>query len=234
MSLVYSEKHEQAKWVTHIITPDVAVGTQGRSNDFRVDPMVTTGSAQEQDYFLKKRIGGKTKYDGFGYDRGHLVENPDSSGHPVPTFPTSLSATKSRRSGRDLQRWSKKALSESYFYSNMSPQLPGFNRESWADLEGFIRAYVANNKTQVYVVTGPVLIPGLEKIQRGVNKVSIPKQFFKCVYDPANKRGIAFLMDNAQNSLPSLEYATSIDKIAYSPARRGSPYWYQLFPPTGR
>ena len=53
MSLVYSEEHEQAKWVAHIITKDIINGKQGRSNDFRPDSLVKTGSAVEKDYFLK-------------------------------------------------------------------------------------------------------------------------------------------------------------------------------------
>lgn len=39
-------------------------------------------------------------------------------------------------------RWSATALSESYFYSNMSPQLPVFNRQSWAKVEDMLRSYV--------------------------------------------------------------------------------------------
>jgi endonuclease G len=35
MSLVYSEEHEQAKWVAHIITPDVLKGNEGRTNNFQ-------------------------------------------------------------------------------------------------------------------------------------------------------------------------------------------------------
>ncbi len=49
MCLVYSEEHEQAKWVAHVITPDVIAGKFSRSNDFRVDPFIKTGSAVEAD-----------------------------------------------------------------------------------------------------------------------------------------------------------------------------------------
>jgi endonuclease G len=135
LSLVYDENHEQAKWVSHIITSDIINGKTGRSNDFREDALVKTGSATEKDYFLKTlKDGSKDKYDydGFGYDRGHLAPSADF-------------------------RWSKKALSESYFYSNMSPQLPEFNREKWADLEGLLRGYIFEHpKTQLYVITGPI------------------------------------------------------------------------------
>ena len=55
--LEYAEAYEQAKWVAHILTPDVITGTAYRSNDFREDPLVTTGTAVEKDYFLKHQRG---------------------------------------------------------------------------------------------------------------------------------------------------------------------------------
>lgn len=190
MSLVYDENHEQAKWVAHIITPGIIKGNVIRTNDFRVDDKVKTGSTVEEDYFLKTlKPNGEYEYDGFGYDRGHLAPSADF-------------------------RWSQEALSESYFYSNMSPQLGDFNRGRWAELEGFLRGYIyRNNTTQLHVVTGPVLKEGLPVIERSINKVSIPEQYFKVVLDMKNKRGIAFLMPNQKLSYPIESYAVSIDKV---------------------
>jgi endonuclease G len=106
-SLAYVEKYEQARWVAHIILPDVVNGTVTRTNDFRIDEKVKTGSAVEADYFLKKmKADSSWEYDAFGYDRGHLAPSADF-------------------------RWSAVALSESYYYSNMSPQLADFNRGKW-------------------------------------------------------------------------------------------------------
>ncbi len=189
MCLVYSEKHEQAKWVAHIITPDIAKGRISRTNDFRPDSLIKTGSAVEADYFLKYLQPDNTyKYEGFGYDRGHLAPSADF-------------------------RWSEKALSESYFYSNMSPQLGDFNREKWAELENMLRTYVFQNGVSLFIVTGPVLSDDLPVIEKGVNKVSIPKMFFKIAVDPVNKRGIAFLMQNEKLEAPVEVYSKKIDEI---------------------
>jgi endonuclease G len=190
MSLVYNEFHEQAKWVAHIITPDVINGKSGRSNDFREDELIATGSATERDYFTKTLKTDSTyEYDGFGYDRGHLAPSADF-------------------------RWSSKALSESYLYSNMSPQLAEFNREKWADLEGLLRGYIYSNpSSQLYIVTGPILRKNLPHIEKGYNKVSIPDQFFKVVLDFNNKRAIGFLMPNKKIHYPVSSYAKSIDEI---------------------
>ncbi|MEZ4685212.1 MAG: DNA/RNA non-specific endonuclease [Bacteroidia bacterium] len=189
MVLSYAEEHEQARWVVHIITPDVEDLGAGRSNDFREDPLVTTGTAQEIDYFLKKELpDGSFEYDGFGYDRGHLAPSADF-------------------------RWSAKALSESYYYSNMSPQLPECNREVWADIESFLRAYVIRNKVELYVLTAPVLTPDLPKVERATNSLSIPGKFIKVAIDPANKRAIGFVVKNEASPVHFSTLAASVDEV---------------------
>ena len=190
MALEYAEEFEQARWVAHIIVPDVIHGAVSRTNDFREDPKVNTGTAVEADYFLKSlKANGTFEYDGFGYDRGHLAPSADF-------------------------RWSRRALSESYYYSNMSPQIPEFNREAWAELESLLRGYIYQNpETQLYVVTGGILEEGLPAIERSVNKVRIPKHFFKVALDLKNKTGIAFLMPNQMIQSTLETFALSIDEI---------------------
>ncbi|MBT5932101.1 MAG: hypothetical protein HOH34_02060, partial [Flavobacteriales bacterium] len=43
--LVYDEQHEQAKWVLHKISTNILEGKVSRTNDFRIDPLVKSGSA---------------------------------------------------------------------------------------------------------------------------------------------------------------------------------------------
>lgn len=49
-SLSYSEKHEQAEWVYYKLTPQMINGNIERTDDFRSDPYVRTGSASKSDY----------------------------------------------------------------------------------------------------------------------------------------------------------------------------------------
>ena len=176
--LGYNEKHEQAQWVSHIILPDVEEGNVSRTNNFRKDKLVTSGTASKADYWYS------------GYDRGHLAPSADF-------------------------RWSKTALSESYFYSNMAPQLPELNRERWAELENAIREYVIENKIQVYVVTGGILHDSLPVMrnQDRENEVSIPNLFYKVILDNSNHRGIGFVMPNGICDYPIMSYAISIDSV---------------------
>ena len=190
LTLAYANKFEQARWVAHIITEDVTRGTVFRTNDFRPDEKVAAGSAVEADYFLKKMKADSTwSYDAFGYDRGHLAPSADF-------------------------RWSKTALSESYYYSNMSPQLAAFNRGAWGDLEDAFRGYLYRNPgTSLYVVTGPILTNGLPVIEKGINKVSIPAMYWKAVLDLNNKKAIGFMMPNQNISQPLSTFAVSINDI---------------------
>lgn len=189
MFLAYSEDHEQAAWVMHMLVPEVISGKVGRTNDFRPDPKVSTGTAVEEDYFLKTlEADGTYSYDGFGFDRGHLAPSADF-------------------------RWSEKALSESYYYSNMSPQRAEFNRGVWAELEDAMRAYLYRNPNQsLFIVTLPVLHETLPKIDRSINGVSIPEHYIKVALDLEKGRGIAFYMPNQSIESTLSSYAISIDE----------------------
>ena len=190
MALEYAEAFEQARWVAHIITSDIITGSVTRTNDFRPDPKVKTGTAVEEDYFLKyEQDDGSFRYDGFGYDRGHLAPSADF-------------------------RWSEQALSESYLYSNMSPQLADFNRKAWAELEAALRGYVYNHpETQLYVVSGGVLKEGLPAIEQGVHKVRIPHHFYKVALDLKNKTAVGFIVPHQPIDDALKEFAVSVDEV---------------------
>lgn len=61
ISLEYNELAELPKWVAYKLTPESFNPNIVRSNNFREDSLVLTGSATPSDYY------------GSGYDRGHLA-----------------------------------------------------------------------------------------------------------------------------------------------------------------
>jgi endonuclease G len=173
--LKYEERFEQASWVAYELTAEETAGTFGRTNKFRPDPLVKTGSANDADY------------KGSGYDRGHLAPAADMG-------------------------WSAQSMMESFYYSNMSPQVPSFNRGIWKKLEEFTRAAAVVNH-QIYVVTGPILQSDLSTI--GPNQVAVPLYYYKVLLDYSEPeiKGIAFIMPNSASSNPIAQYATSIDYV---------------------
>jgi endonuclease G len=126
-------------------------------------------------------------YAGSGYDRGHLAPAADMG-------------------------WSKQSMEESFYFSNMSPQVPGFNRGIWKRLEEQVRSW-AIVYDSIYVVTGPVLKAGLPTI--GPNKVSVPEYYYKVILDNTgkDKKAIGFLMANAAGKGTLESYAVSVDRV---------------------
>ena len=176
--LSYDEEYEQASWTAYILTRQkVEQGKANRTNNFRSDTNIVSGSASLSDYRNS------------GYDRGHLAPAGD-------------------------MKWDRKAMSESFLLSNMSPQVPGFNRNIWKKLETKVRSWAVSNDS-IYVVTGPVL-SSVEKAI-GPNHVGVPDYYFKVVLDISSPtyKGIAFLLPNKASGDNIFKYASSIDSLEH-------------------
>lgn len=175
-TLSYDEPYEVASYVAYQLTRDEVNGALDRTDDFRPDPAVTTGSATLDDYR------------GSGYDRGHLIPAAD-------------------------QKWSAQAMSDSFYMSNMTPQVGSFNRGIWSSLEAMVRTF-ANDNGAVYVVTGPVLTDGPYQTI-GKNKVAVPKQFYKVVlfYDGTKAKAVGFLLPNEGSQKPVRSFAVPVDQV---------------------
>ncbi len=125
-----------------------------------------------------------------GYTRGHLAPAGDMA-------------------------FSEDAMRESFYMSNMSPQLKEFNGGIWRELEETVRDWAYDND-ELYIVSGPVLNDGhiIKQIGRN-NKVSVPDLFYKIILDikGSDKKAIAFLMPNGKSEKRIEDYAVSIDEI---------------------
>lgn len=177
-TLQYNEYHEQADWVAYELLKSEIINNINRTNNFRSDPLIDTGSASLSDY------------KGSGYDRGHLAPAAD-------------------------MKLNKQSMSDSFYMSNMSPQLPSLNRGKWKDLEAVVRswAYQFNN---IYIITGPVLNrTNFDSI--GPNRVSIPNYYYKAIL--LNKdntwQAIGFVLPNIKGKEKNelISYVYSIDYI---------------------
>ena len=122
-----------------------------------------------------------------GYDRGHMA--PASA-----------------------MKWDARAMSESFVLSNMAPQVgAGFNRGIWRILEEKVREWTVK-RGELYVVTGPIFANTDEHI--GPNRVAVPTQFYKVIFDPVRVEAIAFILPNRKlksDTLPT--FIMSVDEV---------------------
>ena len=174
-TLSYNEKYEQANWVYYSLSDSMVTnGGEKRSNSFKMDRLISSGSAKSSDY---------TKS---GYDRGHLCPAADMGFNSV-------------------------AMSESFLMSNISPQIPDFNRGIWKELESTVRIWAKKEKN-IDVVTGPVFKDN--KGQIGLEEVLVPGYFFKIIYDKTgDPKIIAFLFPNAKSDRPLTDFTVSTDEV---------------------
>lgn len=140
------------------------------------------------DPLVKTGSATHSDYTRSGYDRGHLAPAGDFNISPD-----------------DKQ--------ETFYMSNISPQVGDFNRGIWSDLEQKFRQW-AQRDEELYVVTGPVLKPGLPTIGKN-NEIAVPEMYYKialCLTD-RQPRMIGFLMRNQFSSENLKTFVVSVDEI---------------------
>jgi endonuclease G len=122
-----------------------------------------------------------------GYDRGHLAPAAD-------------------------MLWSKQAMQESFLMSNMSPQLPAFNRGAWKRLESAVRKTVLAEDSLI-IITGPLFNDTLGSI--GKNHVGIPAEYYKIVVDISAPHlgAVAFIMPHRNTKLSLDKFVVSVDSL---------------------
>lgn len=91
-----------------------------------------------------------------GFDQGHMAPNADLSWHP-------------------------QAQRESFYLSNITPQLPELNRGLWRELESVVRAW-AYERHSLTIYVGPIYSRHRSSTI-GARRVVVPDAFFKIVID---------------------------------------------------
>jgi endonuclease G len=134
-----------------------------------------------------------------GYDRGHLCPAAD-------------------------MKISKQAYEDTFYTSNVSPQLPEFNKGVWNRLENKVRYWVTKYDG-LFVITGGVLENNLNTI--GPESVSVPKFYYKILLDDSRGKysAIAFLVPHEKSDKPLYEFVVSVRTIE---ALTGIDFFYQL------
>lgn len=123
-----------------------------------------------------------------GYDRGHMVPAGD-------------------------MKISYRAMSESFYMSNISPQKPYFNRGIWRKLENQVRRWV-KSKGDLHIFTGPIFGKKVRYLPR--TKIGIPKAFYKIILKKKNKGDhemIAFIFPNEKSKKNIRFFMVTVDQV---------------------
>jgi endonuclease G len=120
-----------------------------------------------------------------GYDRGHLCPAADMA-------------------------FDKTAMSETFYMSNISPQLAAFNRGIWKKIEESVRQRLQDGDT-LHVVTGPLFRDNKGSI--GASRVTVPGAFYKICYSPARRQMIAYVVPNERSEQPVEHHVVPVDSV---------------------
>ena len=148
-----------------------------------------TGKADRKNDFrvdpkIRQWCATPEDYKRSGYDRGHLCPAADMS-------------------------FDAKAMSETFYMSNMSPQVPMFNRGIWKQLEEHVRNRA--RKERLYVVTGPIFKSNKGVVGKG--KVTVPGYYYKLFYSPAKQQMVAYVLPNEESRRSLSSFAVPVDKV---------------------
>ncbi len=137
---------------------------------------------------VKGKSARHSDYTNSGYTRGHMAPAGDMA-------------------------FNVDAMQESFYMSNMAPQLRVFNNGIWRELEENVRDWAYDND-EIYVVSGPLFYSSRPK-KIGQARVAVPDAFFKVVLDiEGNKqKSIAFIIPHEKSKQHLREYAVTIDKV---------------------
>lgn len=153
-----------------------------------------------------------------------LVENYSRSNKflPDPALPTSQAVTTNdyKGSGWDRghmcpasdNRWDWKAMSESFYMTNICPQHSNLNRGDWKELEDACNEW-AKTEGVVYIACGPILYKQQHKVIGG-HKVVVPEAFFKVVLCLGkHPKAIGFIYKNNAGNKPLDSYVNTVDQV---------------------
>ena len=159
-------------------------------------------------HLTSDRITGPAKRKGIPF-----MEDTEAPGAPVDTHDYA-------RSGFDRghmcpagdNKWSQRAMEESFLMPNICPQAPSLNRGDWNEMEIQCRQW-AEQYGDVYIVAGPILYRGQHR-HIGQHHVTVPEAFFKVVLCTRGEpKAIGFIYKNTDGNRPKGDYVNSVDEV---------------------
>lgn len=145
-------------------------------------------------------------YELIGYTQG---STPRPSYFPRDPDIDTPSASNYAHSGFDLghmcpAKTAGRYIKETFFMSNITPQVPEFNRGIWKRLEFYIRN-LAIAGHDLIVITGPVYLPKEFSVRIGHEDIHVAIGFYKVLVDLTTGKTTAYLIPNSDQGDSSLD-----------------------------
>jgi endonuclease G len=129
---------------------------------------------------------------------------------------------------------SQNRMDETFYLSNMAPQVPSFNRGIWRMLEISSRKWI-QQRGRAWCITGPIFgngNPNYAPRTIGANRVAVPNYFYKILVAPLRRgstefESIAFIFPNKVHVAP-YQYEKYIRSVAEIEQLTGIDFMPQL------
>lgn len=165
----------------------------------------TNGTQERSDHFKPDPLVHgdpvvTSDYSKSGYDRGHMAPAAD-------------------------MKWSEQAMRESFYMTNICPQIHNLNAGDWKDLEELARDW-AQQYGSIYIACGPIVEPHYQTIGK-THSIAVPSAFYK-VFLRRTRKGwasIGFIMPNTAGNRPLMTYMLSVDEVE---ERTGIDFFYNF------
>ena len=140
----------------------------------------------QPDPYVPYKQAWNRDYTKSGYQKGHLVPDLDL-------------------------RYSATAEKETFYYSNVSPQIDKFNTGVWKRLENKVRS-LSIREGSIVVVTGPIFpISGGTKLG---DMITVPKKFFKVIYsEGAQPKMIGFIIPHQSTQADIKVFVCTVARV---------------------
>ena len=140
-------------------------------------------------------------YSKSGYDRGHMAPAAD-------------------------MKWSEQAMRESFYMTNICPQIHSLNAGDWKDLEELARDW-AQQYGSIYIACGPIMEADYQTIGK-THSIAVPSAFYKVFLRKICNGGwtsIGFVMPNKAGNRPLMTYMFTVDEVE---EQTGLDFFYNL------
>ena len=207
-SFGWSQKDRVALWVAYPLNKMYTAKNVQRTDEWAYDPLLGTDSSAPFSYY-----GRKTPT-----DRGN---DPYARGHQIPSAD---------------RLCNREANVQTFYGTNMTPQLFDHNGGIWSDLENKVRNLAEKSDT-TYIVTGCLVEDGETVYDSDGKPMTVPVAYFKALlrYSKSSTlgqwSGAAFYLEHKvysealgkkhSMSIDELEEITGIDFFANLPAKIG-------------